>query len=225
MTSGVNRFERNKNEFRYPSSPVVAFLRAFAFLSSKLLWFIKFRGIENIPDPEIGGIVVISNHPTYFDPAWITMKLRWPLRYMAWDEVFNWRLIGPAIRYLGAFPVRLRSGPAKSTIVEALRSLRGGAALVIFPEGEREFADGKFHEFKSGAIHIALNAGVPILPVSIRGGNSVWPQGQKYPSFFRRVEVIYHPLFELQPKPEDIDLDTYLESLTSRLKEIIERSA
>jgi 1-acyl-sn-glycerol-3-phosphate acyltransferase len=141
---------------------------------------------------------------------------------MAWDEAFSWRVIGPMIRYLGAFPVKLRSGPAKSTIVEALRSLRNGAALVIFPEGEREFADGKLHDFKNGAVHIALSAGVPILPVSISGGNHIWPQGQKYPRFFRHVEVVYHPLFFPRERPKDVDLDAHLEVLNSELKEMIE---
>ena len=68
---------------------------------------------------------------------------------MAWNAVFEWRFIRDDVRHFGAFPVKLRSGPAKSTIVEALRSLRGGAALVIFPEGEREFADGKLHELRA----------------------------------------------------------------------------
>ena len=141
---------------------------------------------------------------------------------MAWDSVFEWRFIGPMVRHFGAFPVKLRAGPAKSTIVEALRSLRDGAALVIFPEGEREFADGKLHEFKSGAVHIALNAGVPILPVSIRGGNRIWPQGQKYPRFFRRVEIIYHPIIMLKEKPQDVELDDYLKMITSQLEQVID---
>ena len=200
----------------------MGFLRAFAFASSKLFWSIKFRGVENIPDPRVGGIVVASNHSTYFDPAWISLKLKWPLRYMAWDAVFEWPCVGPMIRHFGAFPVKLRSGPAKSTVVEALRSLQDGAALVIFPEGEREFADGTLHEFKSGAVHIALNAGVPILPVSIRGGNRIWPQGQKYPKFFRRVEVIYHPMIVLEKKPQDVELDDYLTITTSQLKHVID---
>jgi 1-acyl-sn-glycerol-3-phosphate acyltransferase len=222
VASEVDRSDRKRKSFKYPSPLAMSLLRAFAFISSKLFWSIKFRGIENIPDRRIGGIVVVSNHSTYFDPAWISLKLKWPLRYMAWDAVFEWRFIGPAIRHFGAFPVKLRSGPAKSTIVEALRSLRNGAALVIFPEGEREFADGKLHDFKSGAVHIALNAGVPILPVSIRGGDRIWPQGQKYPKFFRHVEVIYHPIVVLNETPKDADLDAYLEMMTSQLKKIIE---
>ena len=136
--------------------------------------------------------------------------------------MFDWQFIGPAIRYLGAFPVKLRSGPAKSTIVEALRSLKNGAALVVFPEGERKFADGKLHEFKTGAVHIALNAGVSILPVTIRAASRIWPQGSKYPKFFHNVEVVSHPLFVLDQKPEGIDLDDHLERLNSNLKKVIE---
>jgi 1-acyl-sn-glycerol-3-phosphate acyltransferase len=223
VASGVRSSECDGKQFKYPSQFVVVSLRAFAFVTSKLFWSIKFHGVENIPNPDIGGIVVVSNHPTYFDPAWISLRLtKWPLRYMAWDEAFNWPVVGSAIRYLGAFPVKLRSGPAKSTIVEALRSLRSGAALVIFPEGEREFADGKLHEFKTGAVHIALNAGVPVLPVTIRGGNSVWPQGQKYPRFLRKIEVVYHPILKLWEKPENIDLDAHLETLNSELRKSIE---
>lgn len=222
MTSGGRSSKRDNKQFKFPSPFVVASIRTFALVASKLFWSIKFNGVENIPDPDIGGIVVVSNHPTYFDPAWISLRLtEWPIRYMAWDEVFNWPIVGPMIRYLGAFPVKLRSGPAKSSIVEALRSLRSGAALVIFPEGEREFPDGKLHEFKTGAVHIALNAGVPILPISIVGGKRVWPQGQKYPRFFNHVEVTYHPLFYPSSKPADADLDSHLEKLNSELKNTI----
>ena len=198
---------------------VVGAVRTFAFVVSKLFWWIRFRGVENIPRE--GGLIVVSNHPTYFDPAWISLKIKRPLRFMAWDEAFEWPVIGPLISYLGAFPIKLRSGPAKSSIVESLRTLRDGCALVIFPEGEREFKDGRLHEFKSGAVHIAMNAGVPILPVSIRGGNKVWPQGQKYPRFFSRVDVTYHPPFIPGEQPENVDLDAYLEMVSTELRRTI----
>jgi 1-acyl-sn-glycerol-3-phosphate acyltransferase len=165
--------------------------------------------------------VVVSNHPTYFDPAWISLKLKRPLRFMAWDEAFDWPVIGALIRYLGAFPVKLRSGPAKSSIVESLRSLRDGAALVIFPEGEREFADGKLHEFKTGAAHIALTAGVPVLPVSIKGGNKVWPQGQRYPRFFKTVWVTFHPIVPPAKKLAGAELDAQAERITTELMRTI----
>jgi len=60
------------------------------------------------------------------------------------------------------------------------------------------------------------------LPVTIRGGSHVWPQGLKYPKFFKNVEVIFHPLFVLDEKPEGIDLDTHLDRLNSNLKKAID---
>jgi 1-acyl-sn-glycerol-3-phosphate acyltransferase len=106
-------------------------------------------------------------------------------------------------------------------VVESLRTLRGGGVLVIFPEGEREWSDGKMLEFKSGAVHIAANAGVPILPVSVSGGNRIWPRGQKFPSLFRRVKIIYHSPMYLPERPDDTELDAYLQKINDDLVKTI----
>jgi len=222
VISGVEKPRAvSADRFSYPSPIIVDFVRFISLLISKALWFIRYSGRKNIPTDD-RGIVVVSNHPTYLDPVWITLPIRKKLRYMAWDEAFEWRLIGRLIRYLGAFPVKHRKGITKSAVVESIRSLRDGAALVIFPEGEREFADGKMLEFKTGAVHIALNSGVPILPVSVRGGNRIWPQRRKYPRLFRRVEIVYHPLMHLPEKPEEVELDKHLEKLNNDLVDIID---
>ena len=220
MQAGATQ-KLDTKHFEYPSPFVVALLRGFAYLSSKIFWSINFCGLENIPPVGSGGLIVASNHPTYFDPAWISIKLKRPLRFMAWDRAFEWRFVGPLIRYLGAFPVRLNSRPAKSSIVESLRTLRDGATLVIFPEGEREFSDGKMHEFKAGTLHIAMNAGVPVLPVSIKGGNRVWPQGQKYPRFFHHVDVTFHPIMQVSEPPAGIPVDEHLEMQNQELMRVI----
>jgi 1-acyl-sn-glycerol-3-phosphate acyltransferase len=222
VTTGAESRDGARTPIDSTSSLVVGLMRAFAYTTSKLFWSIRFQGTENIPPAGNGGLVVVSNHATYFDPAWISLKLRRPLRFMAWDKAFEWRFIGPLIRRLGAFPVKLRSGPTKSSIVESLRSLENGAALVIFPEGERAFADGSLHSFKSGAVHIAMSAGVPILPVSIKGGNRVWPQGQRYPRFFRHIEITYHKTISPVHPDSSIDLDQYLEELNLQLMRTIE---
>jgi 1-acyl-sn-glycerol-3-phosphate acyltransferase len=139
---------------------------------------------------------------------------------MAYDKAFEWPLIGPFIEYVGAFPVSTKIGGTAEAIEESLRALEEGSVLIIFPEGERESADGKMHPFKTGAVRIALQSGVPILPVTIIGGNRIWPQEQKFPRFFRRVEVIYHPLFFVKEAP-DMDPHENVELLTARLREII----
>ncbi len=139
---------------------------------------------------------------------------------MAFDRAFEWRLVGPLIKYLGAFPVSMEVGGTLKAMKEAMQALRDGAALTVFPEGAREFADGEMFPFKTGAVRIALQAGVPILPVTIRGGNRIWPQKQRYPRLFRRVEVIYHPLLHVT-NDEKLEPHENLEYWTDRLKEII----
>jgi 1-acyl-sn-glycerol-3-phosphate acyltransferase len=197
--------------------------RALAWVISKPLWFIRFRGRENIPPPDSGALLVAANHQTFVDPAWIGIPMRHDLRFMAWDEAFKWRFIGPLISYLGAFPVSLESGGTIKAMKEALRALRNGAALVVFPEAARELADGDLLPFKTGVVRIALQANVPILPVTIIGGNRIWPRDQKFPRFFRRVTIIYHPLLHVT-EDESIDQHENLDRWTAKLKDIIKNA-
>ena len=205
---------------KYHSQIVIDALRLIANIISKTVWFIRFHGRENIPDRSFGSFLIAANHQTYADPVWIVIPMRRRLRFMAYDKAFEWRIIGPLIKYLGAFPVSLEVGGTIKAMKEALRSLRGGAVLTVFPEGAREFADGEMFEFKTGAVRIALQAGVPILPVTISGGNLIWPQKQRYPRLFRRVEVTYHPLLNVA-EDTTLELHENLDNWTAKLKEII----
>jgi 1-acyl-sn-glycerol-3-phosphate acyltransferase len=138
---------------------------------------------------------------------------------MAWEKAFEWFLIGGLIRYLGAFPVNLERG-TKQAFKEALKSLRDGATLIIFPEGEREFSDGKLLPFKPGAVKIAMTAGVPILPVTVRGAHKIWAQDMKLPRL-GKVEIFYHPPFEVPPPGEGEDEHLHLKKINRKLEEII----
>jgi 1-acyl-sn-glycerol-3-phosphate acyltransferase len=211
----------NSKENPYPSPFVFNAVRYFIYGVSKILWRIEFHGTENIPQNSSRGLLIAPNHQTYVDPFWITLPVKRKFRYMAWDAAFNWFAIGKIIRYLGAFPVRtIGRGGKLDAMKKALKYLREGATLIIFPEGEREFADGKFLPFKPGAVRIAMEAQVPIMPVTIRGGNRVWAQGMKYPRL-GKIEIIYHPPFEI-PKPDNkADLDEHVEKLNEKLIEII----
>jgi 1-acyl-sn-glycerol-3-phosphate acyltransferase len=178
-------------------------MRGFARGVSKLLWSIRYLGTENIPPKDAFPYIIASNHQAYFDPAWIGGPITQKMSFMAWGEAFEWRVIGPLIAYLGAFPVFLGGAKALASIKTALRVLKDGAVLVIFPEGERSFGDGKMQEFKAGVAGIAIRAQVPILPVTIKGGNRVWAQGQKWPRFCTPVEITYHPLIYPPPSADN----------------------
>jgi len=188
--------------------------RRSAWAISKVLWFVRYRGTENVPRKDAGAFILAANHQTYIDPGWICAPVRHKLRFMAFDAAFEWPVVGPLISYLGAFPVSLEFGGTLKAMKQALRALKDGAALVVFPEGEREFADGQMLDFKEGVVRLALQAKVPILPTTISGGNKVWPQGQKYPRFFRRVTITYHPLIRVNSEDE-------LEAANQKLRDTI----
>jgi 1-acyl-sn-glycerol-3-phosphate acyltransferase len=209
------------NPIKYPHPLAVRAAQWFTLVSSKLLWFITYRNKHNIPQDLKSGLLIAPNHQTYFDPFWVCVPVHRKMRFMAWADSFDWFLIGPMIRYLGSFPVTYDLGGTKNAMKEALRSLRDGATLIIFPEGGREFPNGEMLEFKHGAVRIAMQAGVPILPVTIRGAHHVWTRTMKKPRFFKRVEIIYHPLFEVPEPPEGVDMREHLDDLTARLKTII----
>jgi 1-acyl-sn-glycerol-3-phosphate acyltransferase len=172
-------------------------IRPMVSAVSRALWRISYRGEEHVP--EEGGLIIAANHQTYVDPFWIGSRVRRPVRFLAWDEAFRWPVAGKALELLGAWPLVLDRGNP-TAYRRSLQWLRGGGALVIFPEGERAFADGELLRFKAGAVRLALEAGVPVLPVTVRGGERVWPRGRRVPRT-GRVEVIFHPARLPAPLP------------------------
>jgi len=175
---------------------------------------------ENIPQDREGGLLIVPNHQTYFDPFWVCLPIRRRFRFMAWDKAFDWFIVGKVIQYLGAFPVSLKRGGSIKALKKALKVLRAGDTLIVFPEGEREFSDGKLLDFSTGALRIASEANVPILPVTIRGGNKVWSQDHKFPRF-GKVEIIYHPIVETSNIERKAEKRKHIEELNNKLKSVI----
>jgi 1-acyl-sn-glycerol-3-phosphate acyltransferase len=177
---------------------LIALLRPFARWLCRLLFKIEFHGVENVPSE--GACIITPNHVTYADPIWITIPIKRRIYYMAWDKPFEIPILGSLMRWFGAFPVNLDavdSGAQK----EAKEVLRTGRALVIFPEGGRS-KTGSLMPFKMGAFRFALASGVPIVPVSIKGGERVWPVGQFLPHP-GKIIITYHPPIAVEQLPCD----------------------
>jgi 1-acyl-sn-glycerol-3-phosphate acyltransferase len=176
---------------------LIDFIRPIGLGLSKVLWRTRYSGLENIPLK--GGLIIAANHQTYVDPFWVGSRVNRPVRFLAWSEAFGWPLVGKALEWLGAWPIVLdRGNPTAHR--RSLQWLRAGGAVMIFPEGQRAFADAEFSRFKAGAVRLALEAGVPVLPVTIRGGHRVWPRGQRLPRL-SRVEVVFHAPRHPAPRP------------------------
>jgi 1-acyl-sn-glycerol-3-phosphate acyltransferase len=195
---------------------VLEVVRSATHSLSRILWRIDYKGTENIPLK--GGMIVAANHQSYIDPFWIGVQIKRPLRFLAWSESFDWPVVGKLLGLLGAWPLEIeRSDP--TAIRRSLQWLRGGGAVVIFPEGGRCLPDGALMRFKNGAVRMALEANVPILPVTIRGAHHVWPKGYRVPHL-AKVEIVYHPLHHITPRAGE-DTRAFARRESDRLAEII----
>jgi len=174
-------------------------IRPSVALLSRVLWKIEFYGVENVP--EHGGVIIAANHQTYIDPFWLSLPIKRPTRYLAWSAAFRWPVVGRCLTWFGAWPLALEGSDPKA-IRRSLQWLRDGGAVVIFPEGGRSTATGSLERFKAGAVRLALEAQVPILPVTIKGGNRVWPRGWRFPRP-GKVIVTYHPLYHAEQCPDE----------------------
>jgi 1-acyl-sn-glycerol-3-phosphate acyltransferase len=181
-----------------------------------LLWRTRYVGLENIP--LTGGVMIVANHQTYIDPFWVGMPVKRPIRFLAWSEAFSWPVVGKLMTLFGAWPLQVE-GSDPAAIRRSLKWLRNGGAVVVFPEGGRGPIDGSLDKFKNGAVRMALEANVPILPVTLRGAHRIWPKGRSFPCL-EKLEIIYHPLQTISPQPSE-DTRACARRETKRLAEII----
>jgi len=127
---------------------------------------LKIEGVENIP--RHGGIVLACNHPGGMDSFVLGFASPRQVYYMAKRELFN---VHPVMSYLlhriGAFPIN-RGARDTAAIEYSVDLLKQGCVLGMFPEGTRN--RGKpMRRGKSGAVRIAIDAGVPVVPVAVLG--------------------------------------------------------
>src|SRR6266446_1215042 len=195
-----------KKEVTRPTSGRIMFpqwaldvIRPIVGFFSRLFWKIELRGIENVP--EEGGLIIAANHQTYIDPFWISLAIKRPTRYLAWSAAFKWPLVGKFLTLFGAWPLQVE-GSDPAAIRRSLQWLRDGGAVVIFPEGGRSTSDGAMERFKAGAVRLALEANVPILPVTVSGGNQIWPRGWRLPHA-GKVVIVYHPRYQVEQSPDE----------------------
>ncbi|MEW6076165.1 MAG: lysophospholipid acyltransferase family protein, partial [Candidatus Omnitrophota bacterium] len=127
--------------------------------------------------PKKGGFILASNHTSYLDPMVLAVACFRRLNFMARHDLFNNPLFAWFIRQLGAFPVKRKTADF-SAFKEAIRRLRRGEPLVIFPEGTRQSA-GILGDPEEGVGLLAAKLNVPIVPVFIRGAERVWPKNAR----------------------------------------------
>jgi len=131
-----------------------------------------------------GGCVVVANHSSHADTAALLAALppkAQPVFAAAadyWFDVPVRRFIASAVA--GVLPVRRSGGGTYEQLLAAARpALMAGRAIVIYPEGTRS-TDGSIGEFRSGALRLARDCGVPIVPIAMLGTADVLPKGASF---------------------------------------------
>jgi 1-acyl-sn-glycerol-3-phosphate acyltransferase len=135
---------------------------------------VEAQGLENLsPDQPC---VIMSNHQSVFDIAALIETLPIPWKFVAkkellWVPFFGWvlALADQVIIDRGNREKAVRS------LARAAARVREGVNVVIFPEGTRS-PTAELGEFKSGGFHLALEAGVPVIPVSVSGSRRITPK-------------------------------------------------
>jgi 1-acyl-sn-glycerol-3-phosphate acyltransferase len=136
---------------------------------------VRTVGREKLEDGR--AYIFMSNHASNLDPPVITDQLGRRIFIIAKQELFQIPLFGRAMREAGFVAVnRADRRSAARSMREVVRMLQSGLGMLVFPEGTRS-RDGKMLPFQKGPFHLALDAGVPIVPITITGSHEAWPKG------------------------------------------------
>ena len=171
------------------------------------------EGTENIP--RTGGAIVASNHISYLDfiivgAAGLPSKRL--IRFMAKQEIFRHWAAGPLMRGMKHISVDRSAGAASFNA--AVRALKDGEVVGLFPEATISLSF-TVKQLKNGAARMAIDAGVPLIPVAVWGGQRIWTKHRK-PKLVRHVRVNVIVGEPLDPQPGES-----VGALTTRLSDAI----
>lgn len=166
---------------------------------AKAVWRPTVTGLHHVP--RTGGVILASNHLSFADSLVIPIVVPRKVVFLAKSDYFDGTGVKGAISRawfggLGMLPVD-RDDPqaALASLDTALGVLRRGEAFGIYPEGTRS-RDGRLHRGRTGVAHLALTAGVPVVPVGLVGTERLQPVGSRVPrvvpvsvSFGEPIEV------------------------------------
>ncbi|MEU0313613.1 lysophospholipid acyltransferase family protein [Nocardioides sp. NPDC006273] len=163
----------------------------------RAVWRPTVTGAENVP--RTGGVILASNHLSFADSIVIPSVSPRPVHFLAKSDYFTGTgLKGAAQKAwfegLGMLPVD-RDDPqaALGSLEVALEVLGNGEAFGIYPEGTRS-RDGRLYRGRTGVAHLALTAGVPVVPVGLRGTAELQPVGSSLPRLAKVTVAFGQPI-------------------------------
>jgi 1-acyl-sn-glycerol-3-phosphate acyltransferase len=131
---------------------------------------VRVAGTERIP---AGACLFVANHTSSADAPAVVGAIPRRIAILLKESLFKWPIVGQAFTLAHFIPVnRSVRESAIASVDKATQAMRAGQSFLIYPEGTRS-PDGRLQEFKKGAVVMAINAGVPIVPMACSGAHKV----------------------------------------------------
>ena len=157
--------------------------------------------------------IYMSNHVSNIDPPAQVPELPQRIAVMTKAELFKIPILGRAMRLAHFVPVdRQNRDAAIDSVDEAVRTVQSGTSMLVYPEGTRS-RDGRLLPFKKGPFHLAMQSGVPVVPITFVGSQKAWPKG-KFAIYPETVTMIFH-------KPIDPKQFESRETLMAAVRDVI----
>ena len=148
---------------------------SICYLVFKIFFSLKVAGLGNIPLK--GPFIIACNHASYIDPIIIGgLKIR-KISFMAKEELFKNKFFGWYLSKLHIFPLRRYSSDSRA-LRGAIRRLKKGGSLLIFPEGTRS-DDGSIREGKIGISVLSFITKACVVPCYVGGSYQIWPSNSR----------------------------------------------
>jgi 1-acyl-sn-glycerol-3-phosphate acyltransferase len=178
------------------------------------------RGAQHVPAG--GGAIICSNHVSYLDFTFLglgALPAHRLVRFMAKASVFGHWFAGPFMRAMQHIPVDRRAGAA--AFEAAVRALKDGQVVGVFPEATIS-SSFTVKDLKAGAARMAIDAGVPIIPAAVWGGQRITTKHHK-PQLRRGVAVTVLLGEPILPLPGD-DVPALLGRTRAAMEELLDRA-
>lgn len=179
---------------------------------------VRVEGKEHLDPAE--PYIFIGNHASMADIMTFSGYIDHDYRWIAKKELFAIPIFGPGMQAVDFISIdRSRGRAAVKSLNDAAQRIAGGASVILFPEGTRS-PDGHLRSFKTGAIMLALKAGVDVVPVGFNGTHQVLPKGKLLPRGGEVVLRIGKPISTKDFKAKDKQL--LAELLHQRVAELLD---